>query len=126
MIGIALQELPDALHLPHLGARRVVVFLAVVIIAFLLILGAEVWITGPDLRTDGLHGFLSPDVLGFGARPVTLYELNGNLEPQGALYLGGNADLYVFYDPCVETVRLVPVGSSRVEMVDFVTCPPPE
>lgn len=120
------QELPDALHLPHLGAQRVIVFLAVVIIIFLMVLGVEVWITGPDLRVDGLHGFLAPSVLGFGARPVTLYDLDGNLEPLGALYLGGNADLYVLYDPCAETVRMVPVGSSRVELVDRVICTLPE
>jgi DNA-binding NarL/FixJ family response regulator len=120
------QELPEALHLPHLGARRVVVFFAVVIILFLMIIGAEVWIRGPVLRPDGLHGFLAPEVLGFRARPVTLYDLDGNLEPLGALYLGGNADLYVLYDPCAETVRMVPVGSSRVELVDRVICPSPE
>lgn len=90
---------------------------------FLFVIGTEVWIMGPDLRTDGLHGFLAPEALGFSARPVTLYDLDGNLEPLGALYLGGNADLYVLYDPCAETVRLVPVGSSRVELVSEVTCP---
>ena len=40
--------------------------------------------------------------------------------------IGGNADLYVLYDPCAETVRMMPVGSSRVELVDQVTCPSPE
>jgi DNA-binding NarL/FixJ family response regulator len=119
------QELPEALHLPHLGARQVIAFFAVVIILFLMIIGAEVWIQGPDLRTDGLHGFLAPEVLGFRARPITLIDLDGNLEPLGALYLGGNADLYVLYDPCAETTRMVPVGSSRVELVDQVICPPP-
>lgn len=54
---------------------------------------------------------------------MTLYDLDGILEPLGALYLGGNADLYVLYDPCAEIVRMVPVGSSRVELVDRVTCP---
>jgi hypothetical protein len=117
------QELPDALHLPHLGSRRVIVFLGLVIIVFLFVIGTEVWIKGPDLRTDGLHGFLAPEALGFSAKPVTLIDLDGNLEPLGALYLGGNADLYVLYDTCTETVRLVPVGSSRVELVDRVECP---
>jgi DNA-binding NarL/FixJ family response regulator len=117
------QELPEALHLPHLGARRAIAFFAIVIILFLMIIGVEVWIRGPVLRTDGLHGFLAPEVLGFRARPVTLYDLDGNLEPLGALYLGGNADLYVLYDPCADTVRMVPVGSSRVELVDEVICP---
>jgi DNA-binding NarL/FixJ family response regulator len=115
-------ELPEALHLPHLEPGRVLGFLGVVIIVFLLALGTEVWIVGPDLRTDGLHGVLAPEVLGFRARPVMLYDLDEVQEPLGALYLGGNADLYVLYDPCVETVRFVPVGSSRVELIDQVTC----
>jgi len=119
------QEFPDALHLPHLGARQVIVFLGVVIIVFLFAIGTEVFIRGPDLRTDGLHGIIAPNALGFSAKPATLYDLDEKYEPLGALYLGGNADLYVLYDPCVEVVRLVPVGSSRVEMVDRVTCPEP-
>jgi DNA-binding NarL/FixJ family response regulator len=118
-------ELPDFLHLPHLEAGRVLGFLGLVLIVFLLALGSEVWIKGPDLRTDGLHGVLAPQVLGFRARPVLVYDLDGNLEPLGALYLGGNADLYVLYDPCAETVRFVPVGSSRVELVDQVSCRSP-
>jgi hypothetical protein len=65
-------------------------------------------------------------VLGLSASPITLYDLDGNLDPLGALYLGGNADLYVLYDPCTETVRMVPVGSSRVELVDQVVCPKTE
>jgi hypothetical protein len=99
--------------------------LVILVIFFLVVVGAEIWIKGPDLRTDGVHGLLAPQLLGFTARPMVLYDLDGNLEPLGALYIGGNADLYVLYDPCAETVRLVPVGSSRVEMVDEVTCGPP-
>jgi hypothetical protein len=53
-----------------------------------------------------------------------LYDLDEKQEPLGALYLGGNADLYVLYDPCEEAVKLVPVGSSRVEVIDQVICPP--
>lgn len=117
------QELPNSLHLPHLGARRVIVFLGVIVVVFLFIISAEVWIREPDLRADGLHGLLAPEALGFSAKPMTLYDLDGNYDPFGALYLGGNADLYVLYDPCEEIVRLVPVGSSRVEMVDRVVCP---
>jgi hypothetical protein len=64
-------------------------------------------------------------VLGFYAQPVTFFDLDGNLEPLGMLYLGGNADLYVLYDPCTEIVRFAPVGSSRVELIDEVTCRSP-
>jgi CheY-like chemotaxis protein len=116
------RELPESLHIPHLGPRRVIIFLAVIIIVLLLILGIEVWVQGPDLRTDGLHGVVVQQVLGFYAQPVTLYDLDGILEPLEMLYLGGNADLYVLYDPCTEVVRFSPVGSTRVELIDQVTC----
>jgi hypothetical protein len=49
-----------------------------------------------------------------------LYDLDEKHEPLGQLALGGSADLYVPHDPCTETVRLVPVGSSRVELIDRV------
>ena len=118
-------ELPNFLHLPHLDSWRVLGFLGLILIVFLLALGAEVLIMGPDLRADGLHGILAPKVLGFKAIPVMLYDLDEKHEPLGALYLGGNADLYVLFEPCAETVRLVPVGSSRVELIDRVDCRSP-
>jgi hypothetical protein len=102
--------------------QRVLVMLVILVVALLLVLGAEVWLMGPDLRTDGMHGIVAPQVLGLSAKPMTLYDLNGNHPPLGALYLGGNADLYVLYDPCAEVVRLVPVGASRVEMAKEVNC----
>ena len=117
--------LPNFLHLPHLDSWRVLGFLGLILIVFLLALGAEVLIMGPDLRADGLHGILAPKVLGFSAIPVMLFDLDEHHEPLGALYLGGNADLYVLYDPCTETVRLVPVGASRVELIDEVDCRSP-
>ena len=116
-------ELPEVLHLPHLDSWRVMGFLGIVLIIFMLALSAEVHTIGPVLRPDGVHGILAPKVLGFRARPIMLYDLEEKHEPLGALYLGGNADLYVLYDPCAETVRLVPVGSSRVELIDRVKCP---
>jgi DNA-binding NarL/FixJ family response regulator len=118
-------EFPDFLRLPHLDSWRVIGFFGLILVVFLLALGAEVLIMGPDLRADGLHGILAPKVLGFRASPVMLYDLDEVHEPLGALYLGGNADLYVLYDPCAETVRLVPVGASRVELIDRVDCRSP-
>ena len=118
-------ELPDSLHLPHLDSWRVLGFFGLILVVFLLALGAEVMIMEPDLRADGLHGVLAPRVLGFKAIPMMLYDLDEVHEPLGALYRGGNADLYVLYDPCAETVRLVPVGSSRVELIDQVDCRSP-
>jgi DNA-binding NarL/FixJ family response regulator len=118
-------ELPNFLHLPHLDSWRVVGFLSIILVVFLLALGAEVLIIGPDLQPDGVHGLLAPKVLGFTAIPVMLFDLDEKHEPLGALYLGGNADLYVLYDPCKETVRLVPVGASRVELIERVDCRSP-
>lgn len=54
-----------------------------------------------------------------------IYDLDEKNEPLEALYLGGNADLYVLYDPCKEIIRFIPVGSSRVEHIDQVTCRSP-
>ncbi len=88
-------------------------------------LSAEVFFRGPDLRTDGLHGFLAPRLLDLSARPAMFYDLDEKHKPLGALYLGGNADLYVLYDPCKKTVRFIPVGSSRVELIDEVQCSSP-
>jgi DNA-binding NarL/FixJ family response regulator len=124
LLGVT-DELPEWLHLPELKPERVIAFLAVIIVVFLLILGTEVLVLGPQLETDGLHGFLAPDVLGFSAKPIVLYDLEEEHDPLGALYLGGNADLYVLYDPCTEVVRLVPVSLSRVVYVDEVICESP-
>ena len=118
-------ELPEVLHLPHLDSWRVMGFLGIVLIVFMLALSAEVHTIGPVLRPDGVHGILAPKVLGFSARPIMLYDLEEKHEPLGALYIGGNADLYVLYDPCEEMVRLVPVGASRVEVIDQVDCRSP-
>jgi DNA-binding NarL/FixJ family response regulator len=118
-------QLPEALHVPRLGVGRVLATAGLFLLVFLIALSAEVLVEGPDLRTDGMHGLLAPKALGLSARPVMVFDLDGNHEPLGALYLGGNADLYVLYDPCVEIVRLVPVGSSRVALIDQVTCQPP-
>ena len=48
-------ELPSFLHLPHLDSWRVLGFLGLILVVFLLALGAEVLIMGPDLRADGLQ-----------------------------------------------------------------------
>ena len=97
--------------------------MGVCLLIFLLVLGAEILVLVPDLRTDGLHGFQSPTVLDLSARPVMVFDLDEKHEPLGVLYLGGNADLNVLYDPCVETVRFIPVGSSRVEHIKQVQYP---
>ena len=133
MVGVVLlanflgldDDLPVFLRLPRGRNGMILAIMGVIVLIFLGVLGGEVFVRGPDLRTDGVHGILVTKVLDVSARPVMLYDLDEKQEPLGALYLGGNADLYVLYDPCEEAVRLVPVGSSRVEVIDQVICRPP-
>lgn len=118
-------ELPELLRVSDTGMRRNVTILTTLVILFLALLSTEVVVLEPDLRTDGVHGILAPTVLGLSASPARVHDLDGNLDPLEVLYIGGNADLYVLYDPCTDEVRLVPVGSSRVVMIDEVTCQSP-
>ncbi|MCP3896127.1 MAG: hypothetical protein GY706_16085 [Bacteroides sp.] len=59
------------------------------------------------------------------ARPAIIHDLDEKHKPLPALYLGGNAFLYVLYDPCEKVVRMIPVGSSRVKMIKEVECTSP-
>ena len=56
-------------------------FLGVAPIVFVVAMGVEVMIAGPDLHPDGLHGVLAPEVLGFRARPMMLHNLDEKQEP---------------------------------------------
>jgi len=65
-------------------------------------------------------------LIGFRAQPVLHTDVGGDGATREVLYLGGNADLYVFVDPCNDNeVDFVSVGSSRLENIDTVTCPTP-
>jgi len=118
-------HLPVILRLSQQQSGRSLAVVGVLLFLLFNFLGYEVLVTGPDLRVDGLHGRLAPIVLDLGANPVRLFDLDGNIEPIEVLYLGGNADLYVLYDPCTEETKMVPVGSSRVVVIDQVACPSP-
>jgi len=115
--------LPVFLRLPKEKIKQTILIVGGLVLLLMLVLSAEVFLRGPDLRTDGLHGIIAPKVLDLSARPVIIYDLDEKHKPLGALYLGGNADLYVLYDPFKKTVRFVPVGSSRVEFVDKLQRP---
>lgn len=115
--------LPVWLRFTKEETKHAMVILGGSILALMLVLSVEVFLRGPDLRHDGLHGFLAPTVLDLSARPVVIYDLDEKHKPLGVLYLGGNADLYVLYDPFKNTVRFIPVGSSRVEFVDELQPP---
>ena len=125
IIGIK-DELPTLLKLIDNEFKPNLIFLGVLYLIFLFVVGIEVYVIGPDLRTDGLHGFLAPEVLGFLAQPAMLYDVGGKYQPLGVLYLGGNGDRNVLYDPCTKTVRFFPVSSSSVELIDEVQCSSPQ
>jgi hypothetical protein len=106
------------------GSWRVLGFFGLILVIFLLLVGTEVLLLGPDLRPDGLHGIIAPRVLGFNAQPVMMYDLAEDKEPWGALFLGSQGDLYVVYDPCTEEVSFLSVSStaSRIALIDEVDC----
>ena len=116
-------SLEPHLTLPKGKGAQTVVIVGGVLLVLMFGLSVEVFLVGPDLRSDGMHGLLVTRMLDLSAGPAMIYDLNEKHEPLGVLYLGGNADLYVLYDPCKETVRFIPVGSSRVEFIDEVECP---
>lgn len=114
-------SLPNWLTLTTDRIRESLIIIGCLVMTFVVVLTVEVN-QGPDLRTDGVHGFIAPKVLGLSARPAMFYDLEEKRPPLSALYIGGNADLYVLYDPCEKVVRLIPVGSSRVRMIREVQC----
>ena len=97
---------------------------AVVFLSFFLaVLVCETMVVGPELRTDGAHGWIAPRVLGFRATPMRAFDVDAGGEAREVLYLGGNADLYVLVDPCNDDqVELVSVGATRLVVIDEVTC----
>lgn len=116
-------KLPSFLTIARPIFRPAILTISTLLTVLVFALSVEIFILGPDLRADGMHGYLAPKVLDMSARPAMIYDLNEKHEPLGALYLGGNADLYVLYDPCEKVVRFIPVGSARVELIDKVQCP---
>ncbi|MGB5708105.1 MAG: response regulator [Arenicellales bacterium] len=115
-------SLPGAIRVDKSEIRKGLVVFGVIGSILLSVLSAEIFLRGPILRPDGLHGVLAPEILGLSARPVKLYDVTKQHKPLGLLYLGGNGDLYVMYDPCKKTTRFVSVSSARVEFIDKVDC----
>lgn len=116
------EELPALLRIRGVSTRAVISGATIVLVLFVGVLVYETEVVGPDLRNDGVHGWIAPRVLGVGAQPVEATDLNSE-ETRQVLYLGGNADLYVLVDPCQEDrVDMVSVGSHRLVVIDEIDC----
>jgi len=119
-------ELPPFLRLEKIRPMRMLIGAGAALVLFMALLAAEGLFVGPDLGTRGAGGWIAPRVLGFKAQPMQAFDVDKGGEPREVLYLGGNADLYVLVDPCNDdTVELVSVGSTRLVVIDEVTCTGP-
>ncbi len=116
-------ELPPFLRLTGLKPRRLLAAGLAIVLAFLAILGSEALVRGPSFGPRGAEGILLHRVIGFRTQPVLATNVGGDREPREVLYLGGNADLYVFVDPCDnDEVEYVSVSAYRLKVIDEVTC----
>ena len=115
-------EIPQLIRIEGIRPIVAITGTLVAVLAFVFVLAYEVMIVGPDLRTDGEHGLLTPRVLGINAQPVIAFDVDTG-EATEYLYLGGNADLYVLVDPCDDdNVFYVSVGATRLLVIDEVAC----
>ena len=118
----ASEELPRIIRIESISLPAAIIGALVMSLIFVGELAYEVQIVGPDLRTDGDHGYLAPRVLGVNAIPVKATTL-GTGEVSEVLYLGGNADLYVLVDVCDnDRVDYVSVSTQHLVVIDEVSC----
>ncbi len=121
------EELPPILRIERIHPMRLLASMVAALVLFLGLLSAEGLLVGPDLRTNGEGGWIAARVLGFNAQPMRAFDVDSGGAAREVLYLGGNADLYVLVDPCDDdTVELVSVGSTRLVVIDEVSCPAPD
>ncbi|MGI9623930.1 MAG: hypothetical protein ACR2PK_13930 [Acidimicrobiales bacterium] len=115
-------QLPRAIRITF-DPRRTMIGTLAVLFVFLGILSYEVTFVGPNFTTSGVQDTLTSRVLGFSAQPALVFDADGEEAPRELLYVGGNADLYVLADPCNDDlIEYVSVGSSRIEIIDEVSC----
>ncbi len=116
-------EIPSVLRIDFMRPRRAAFAAIAIVFVFTSALGVEVLTRGPEFGEKGAEGGLVTKFMGFKAQPVIVTDVDGALPVRQRLYLGGNADLYVLVDPCNgDKVEMVSVGSSRIEVVDEISC----
>ena len=122
VLGITM-ELPRVFRI-EFARPRVAAFAAIAFtFLFITALGTEVLLRGPSFTEKGAESVLVSKFLGFRAQPAIVTDVDGALPVRQRLYLGGNADLYVLVDPCNgDKVEMVSVGSSRMEIIDEISC----
>lgn len=121
-LGLSL-EMPSVLRIDFDRPKRAAFAASAIALLFLSALSAEVLVQGPTFGEKGAEGFLVPKFMGFSARPAIVTDVDGALPVRQRLYLGGNADLYILVDPCNDdTIEMVSVGSSRIEIIDEISC----
>jgi DNA-binding NarL/FixJ family response regulator len=122
VVGVS-GELPQVLRIDFVKPRRAAFAACAIVFMFISALGAEVLVRGPEFGENGAEGGLVTLFMGFRAQPAIVTDVDGALPVRQRLYLGGNADLYVFVDPCDgDRIEMVSVGSSRLEIVDEISC----
>mgnify|MGYP001819257116 FL=1 len=126
LVALALganDELPAFLQIKLRSTRAAIAGGIISLFVLLSVLSSEALIVGPQFDARGVDGVLAPRFFGFGAHPVLVTDVSGELEPRERLYLGGNADLYVLVDPCNDNaIEMVSVGSSRIDVIAEVSC----
>lgn len=116
-------DFPKVLRIKGVSTRVVIAGGLTAVLLFFGLLAYETLVVGPDLRTDGEHGYIAPRVLGIRAQPMHALNVDTG-EQSDLLYLGGNADLYILVDPCDnDRVDYVSVGAHRLTVIDEITCP---
>jgi MFS family permease len=120
VIGFS-DRLPPSLGLAWSDARRAALLASCLAIALLLFLGIEL-ARGPDIRRDGLHGFLAPEVMGDDVVPVRLTGTADEPFTLEAILLGAVSSRYVLYDPCAKVVVHVPASAVTADVIDEVAC----
>ena len=120
---LGLEEyLPKELDLPRYNPWRVLIFFGTVIVIVAFVLGYELLIIGPDMRSDGVHNPTLAFFLDIEAFPVTVVDINGNEADYDALLLGGSPGVHVLHNPCNGNSFYVPAEQVFFLATEEVDC----